>query len=90
MQLIFGDKKSIEERDRLIAENTIAELKKKIVCPFCGAIASDCYDYDLEEDRFSFNFYCNDKCPNSIEYGEENGFEEAQTTCNSKGVFYKD
>jgi hypothetical protein len=89
--LIFGDPESIERRDIAIRDNIVKHLMETIKCPFCGAKPTDCYDADIENDCFGFNFECKKDCLNSVESAEHNcwGSENDRTACNSKGVFYK-
>ena len=55
MPLIFGDPKSIEQRDIAIRDNTVKFLMGIVKCPLCGAKPIECYEADIENDTFSFN-----------------------------------
>ena len=89
-RLIFGDPESIKIRDDYARKTIEKELLEKVKCPFCKAKATDCFSIDLKEDWICFNFACKKDCPNSIEYGEKYGFDDAECCFTLKGKFIKE
>lgn len=87
-RLVFGDPESIKLRDSAIEDNIIKKLKAVVKCPFCKSDVDDCYDFNMGEKRIGWNFKCEATCPNSIDYGEQNGYEESRTYTNFNGKFY--
>lgn len=72
MKLVFGDEKSIEARDNAIRDNLEKKLMEVVKCPFCKAKADHVWNFNQEEKIISWNFDCEDDCPNSLERcGEE-------------------
>jgi len=87
MRLKFGDDNSIKLRDEYARQKIVDELLPKVKCPFCKAPAYCAYEVDLENKCIGWNFECKPSCPNSIEYAENNCYENSKTFTDLKGKF---
>ena len=86
-KLQFGNPEHIQLRDEALQEVMLAELKKKVKCPFCKAKPDHIYHFDVDQEEIGWNFDCGDDCPNSLEYAEKHGYDKACTITNFKGKF---
>jgi hypothetical protein len=85
-RLIFGDPESIKLRDEGEKEYILSKLKD-IKCPLCGAKNIEYFEYDRWNKRIGWNFNCKKTCPNSLEYGEKYGFDDAEVWSDFDGKF---
>lgn len=86
-RLIFGDLKSIAIKDNFIINQAVKNLKDKIRCPFCRNKATGTFDKNIEKKRIGWDFGCDGDCPNSWNYSEKYGEQDARYYTDLEGKF---